>query len=569
MIGVVGNVFLDLGIIISVAAIAAYLLKLIKQPQILAYVLVGVLIGPVFKLVTDTDIVQSMSMMGIAFLLFLVGLEMDLKSLKNVALVSSLGGFIQVIIIAVFGYLIALALGFLSIEAAYIGLMLAFSSTMVVMKLLSDKRELNTLHGRLAVGILLVQDIVAIFALSLLNSVDGFNLAILGVALIKFLGLFLLAYLVSKFIFPYIFKFAAKNNELLLISSLAVCFMFSLAFYYLGFSIAIGAFVAGIALGSLEYNIEIIGRVKSLKDFFALIFFVSLGMGISLGVVKSLWFPIVILLLFIIFVKPLIIMTVCSLFKYTKRPSFLTAISLAQIGEFSLILAAQGLLLGHLSNDFFSMAVIITIISITFTSYSIQWDQQIYALLKFPLKIFDIFTIEGLEYLPTETNPKIILCGHNRIGYSILKNLEKQKKQLLVIDYNPEVINRLIKQGVHCIYGEVTDDEIIARMNLPHISMLISTVPNLNENLYLIKSVRSVNKRAKILVTSQEIENALKLYGAGADYVIMPHFLGGEHASNLIVNIRKKKIKIKEEKLKHIKHLHERREVGHNYPKEA
>ena len=569
MAGVTGNLFLEIGIVFIIAAVAAYVLRLIRQPQILAYVIVGVLITPVFQLVTDTSVIESMSVVGIAFLLFIVGLEMDLKSLRSVTLVSSLGGAIQIIVLFVTGYFVALLLGFLSLEAAYIGLILAFSSTMVVMKLLSDKRELQTLHGRIALGILLVQDIVAILALSILTSINGFGWELLGIALLKFLGLFALAYLTSRFIFPRIFKFAARNQELLLVTSLAVCFIFSLAFPSLEFSVAIGAFVAGVALGNLEYNIEIIGKMKSLKDFFALLFFVSLGMGLSIGVVKDMWLPLLILFGIVMIFKPLIIMTICSLLKYTKKPSFMTANALAQVGEFSLMLAAQGLVLGHISQELFSLTVILTLSSITLTSYYIEYNGFLFKLLKKPLKVFDIFTTEGLEFLPTETKPKIVLCGHNRIGYSILRDLTQIKKKVLVVDYNPEIITKVVKEGYHSIYGEVTDEEIIEHMNLPNISMLISTVPEKRDNIFLIRKTRERNSKAKIIVTANDIEEALDLYDQGADYVVLPHFLGGEHVSHLITKVRKRKVNLREEKKHHIFHLKKRKEHGHKHPVHA
>jgi Kef-type K+ transport system membrane component KefB len=567
----VSTLFLDLGIILIIAAVAAFIFKLFKQPQILSYVLVGVLIGPIFtffakKTIVDSAMVEATSIIGIAFLLFIVGLEMDIKSLKNVTLVSSLGGATQIAVIFGIGYLVALAIGFLSLEATYIGLILAFSSTMVVLKLLSDKRELQTLHGRITIGILLMQDIVAIFALSILTSVEGFSLLILGNSVIKFLGIFIVAYIASKYLFPRIFKFAAMHHELLLISSLAVCFIFSLIFHYLGFSIAIGAFIAGITLGNLQYNIEIIGKVKSLKDFFSLLFFVSLGMGLSVMVIKSRWLTVLILLLVIMVIKPIVIMAICSIFKYTKKPSFLTANALAQVGEFSLILAAQGLALGHISKELFSITVFITLASITLTSYYIQFNKEVYKLLKYPLKIFDIFTTEGLEYLPKKTNPKIILCGHNRIGYSILHNLSKRKEDVLVIDFNPEIIGKMVKDGYHCIYGDVTDEEIIERMRLSKIDMLISTIPGFKDNSLLIRKIRTSNKRAKVIVTSGSVEEALKLYEAGADYVVLPHFLGGEHVSHLITKFKRNKHSLKEEKRGHIHHLKNRKKVGHQHP---
>lgn len=572
MVVVTGDIFLELGVVVIIAAIASFILRLLKQPHILSYVLVGILIGPVFSLFTnqsivDASFIESMSLLGIAFLLFIVGLEMDLKSLRNVTLVSSLGGLIQVIIIFVLGYLIALMLGFLTIEAAYIGLILAFSSTMVVMKLLSDRRELQTLHGRISVGILLTQDIVAIFALSILTSVNGFTASLFGIALLKFVIIFILAFVASKYVFPVVFKFAAKNHEILLLSSLAVCFLFSFLFHFMGFSIAIGAFIAGVTLGNLKYHLEIIGRVRSLRDFFSMMFFVSLGMGLSLGVIKDLWIPLIVLMLTVMILKPFVIMVVCSMFKYTKKPSFLAANALSQVGEFSLILAAQGLALKHITPELFSLTVIVTLASITLTSYYIQYNTFIFKLLRKPLKLFDHFTTEGLEYLPTEAKPSVILCGHNRIGYSILSTLREEKEEVLVIDFNPEIISKMVEDGFHCIYGEVTDEEIIERMNLNQIKMLISTVPEMSDNLILIRKVREANRKARIIVTANDIDQALHLYNEGADYVILPHFLGGDHVSHLIMDMHRKKKDLRTERRKHMKDLKFRLKLGQNHPK--
>ncbi len=565
----VTGLFLNLGIIVTIAALAAFILRLFKQPQILAYVIAGVIIGPLFRFITqksviDPVIVESTSLIGIAFLLFIVGLEMDLKSLKSVTLVSTLGGLIQIVSVFVLGFLISLILGFYYVEAAYLGLILAFSSTMVVVKILSDRDELHTLHGRIILGILLMQDIVAIFMDSFLSSLREFNSAILTLSIVKFLAMFTLAYLTGKFIFPKIFKFAAKNQELLLISSLAVCFSFSLAFQYLGFSIAIGAFIAGITLGNLYYSLEIASKVKSLKDFFSLLFFVSLGMGLSLGVLKKLWFPTLIFLLAVIILKPVIIMVICSLFKYSKKPSFLTANALGQVGEFSVILAAQGLALGHISQEILSITVVITLISITLTSYYIQFSDWFYLILKKPLKLFDVFTTEGMEYLPKKKHARIILCGRNRIGYSILKNFKRSKDEILIVDFNPEIISKTIKEGYHCIYGDITDDEIIERMCLPEVELLISTVPDYKDNALLIRKIKSCNHQAKIIATSNNTDDALKLYEHGADYVVLPHYLGGEHISNLITKFRKNKEILKQEKKGQIINLKQRKTEKHN-----
>ena len=458
-------------------------------------------------------------------------------------------------------------LHFGNLEALYLGLALAFSSTMVVVKLLSDKRELNTLHGRIVLGFLLLEDIVAIFVLSLLSSVEGLAAGTILVAFVKMFSLLLLAYLSAKFILPTIFRFAAKNQELLFILSLAMCFSFSLLFQYFGFSVAVGAFIAGIMLGNLQYNVEIIAKVRSLRDFFALLFFVSLGMGLSLPTISHLWKPVLVILPLVLIFKPFITMLICSIFRYTKKPSFLVANSLAQIGEFTLIIAAQGLSLGHISEDLFSLLVLIVIATITFTSYSTTYDLFFYKLLQRPLKIFDFFTTQNLEYMPRKVKPTIALCGYNRIGYSILENLEKRKEKVLIVDFNPEVISTLAAQGHNCLYGDLTDEEVLERMNLERIELMVSTVPQLQDNFLLIHKLKAANPQAKILVTASTIDDAMQLYSKGADYVILPHFLGGEHAANLISRLRMNKLKLYEEKERHLRHLQHRKAIGHEHPR--
>src|SRR3989338_6568335 len=226
----VSALFLQLGIIFIIAAVTTIILRFLRQPQILAYVTVGILLGPVLRHFTEKQLIdpatiESTSLIGIAFLLFLVGLEMDLKSLRNVTFISTLGSLFQLIITTVLGFLVALLLGFSSLEAAYVGLIVALSSTMVVMKILSDRRELNTLHGKICIGFLIMSDAVAIIALSIFSSLNEFNIFILFITIAKLLILLSLAYLAAVYLFPSVFRFAARHQELLLITSLAVSFL--------------------------------------------------------------------------------------------------------------------------------------------------------------------------------------------------------------------------------------------------------------------------------------------------------------------------------------------------------
>lgn len=553
---------------IVVATTFAYFAKLIKQPLIPAYVLTGIVLGPIFGLITNKETIKMLSEIGITFLLFIVGLEINFKKLRNIGLVATLGGTIQIMVLFGLGFIIASVLGFLPLEALYVGIILSFSSTMVVIKLLSDKRELDTLHGRLIVGFLLTEDFFAILALLILPILNEFSVLLLVSSLLKGISLVIAAWLASKYVFPKMFKFAAKSQELLFLMSIAVCFIFAILFSYIGLSIIIGAFIAGVTLANLPYNIQIISKVSSLKDFFATIFFVSLGLELILSSVAKIMVPAVIFFLLILFFKPIITMFLCSFFGYEKRTSFLTSFSLNEISEFSLIIVAQGLLLGQISQEVFSLTVVLAIATIIGTSYFFNFHDKLYSKIASKLEFFDRFPKAEfeLESLPKEVKNHVIICGYNRIGYSIVRKLRSLRKKILVVDFNPEVIKKMIRQNIPSIYGDIGDIDLLGRLSIKKAKMIISTVPTEQDNLLLIREARRMNKEILIYVTANHIEEALALYDAGADYVILPHFLGGEHVSLLIDAFTGDLNRIIENKLNHIKELKTRKELGHEHP---
>jgi len=561
------NIFFDIGFVIIVATVFAYAARILKQPLIPAYILAGVVIGPMLGLITNTEIVKTLSEIGIAFLLFIVGLEINLKKLKGVGLVASLGGVIQVVFIFAIAFIVSLLIGFIAIEAVYIAFVIALSSTMVVVKILSDRKQIDTLHGKIIIGILVMQDIIAIIALSILANISDFSFITLALSIFNgFVALFI-AILISKYLFPSIFAFAAKSQELLFISAVSVSFFYSILFNYLGFSIAIGAFIGGVSLANLHYNIEIIGKIKALRDFFSVMFFVSLGMQLFFGSFSAIIKPLIVLLILVIVFKPLIMMFTTAFFGYKKRTAFLTAISLAQISEFSLIIVAQGLLLGHINHEIFSLTVLLAIITITLTTYFVKFEDDIYKRASKYLDAFDRLTDnqEDLEYMPKKKRNDIILCGYNRIGYGIVKTLKKVKKSLMVVDFDPETIKSLIKHKIPCIYGDIGDIEILERMDFKKAKMVISTIPTKFDNRLLIRKAKKANPQIIIFVTGNQINDALELYDAGADYVLLPHFLGGEHLSILIEDFTVSVNKIIENKIRHINELKERHAFGHEH----
>lgn len=546
-----------------VATMAGFIAKLLKQPTIPAYVLTGILLGPILGLIKDPTNIASLSEIGIAFLLFIVGLELDLRKLKDTGNVALVGGLLRTAALFLLGYFAGLLFGFTHLQAVYTGLIISFSSTMVVIKLLSDKHELDTLHGRIVIGTLLLQDIIVILALSMLGTVGRGGFLDALISLTSGVGLIIIAFFAGKAFFPILFRKAAEDVELLFLMAVSVCLFMSMIFTFFGFSIVVGAFVAGVILGNLPYNIEIISKINPLKDFFSVLFFSSMGLELQLIDFTKILSPLVVLTIIVIVVSPLITIIITSLFGYKKRTSFLTGISLAQISAFSLIIVNQGYILGHVTDEFFGLTLLLALITMTLTTYLLAFDDKIYDKFSKYLAIFEKLSknTKELHNLDEDSKHDVILVGFDRTGYSILQTLRKLKKNFIVVDFDPDVIKHLIERKIPCIYGDIGDQEILRRLKLHQVNMIISTVPNHHENLLLLETIKKHNKHATIIVTSYRSDEALELYEKGASYVIIPHFLGGEHVSLMLESVTNNLDQLIQTKLTHIAELKRREEI--------
>lgn len=562
--------FVEIGIMIIVATIGGMLAQFLRQPLIPAYILIGILLGPVFGVLTQTAIIEGFGLAGIAFLLFIVGLELNVRKLEGIISVSMIGTSIQVGLSVIIGMFVMILLGYGTIESVYIGFIVAFSSTMVAIKGLSDSRHIHTLHGKVIIGILLMQDLIAIFALSILGSAGSFSAIALLVSSTKAVLVLVGAWLCTRIIYPYVFKRAARVPELLFMCAISVCFIFSIIFHLIGFSIAIGAFVGGVSLASLPYNLEIIARVRSLRDFFATFFFVSLGATLVLVDIQKALVPLFIIIGLVVLFKPFLIMLVCAFFGYPRRISFLASVNLSQVSEFGLILAAQGLALGHISNSTYAITVLAALVTITISSYTTKHSHWIFMKIQRYLRPFD-FSGQNIGYIPEDgTGDKaysFVLVGADRIGYNILKPFQKKKKSFIIIDFNPDIIRRLRNQKIPCIYGDISDPEILERIHAKKLKMLVSTVPTVEDNERILRYVRHVNRKATVFVTAESIKDALHLYQHGADYVILSHFLGGEHVGLLLDEFGDNIKQLTKNKLEHIQELKRRLQMDHEHPK--
>ncbi|MCK4808444.1 MAG: cation:proton antiporter [Candidatus Aenigmarchaeota archaeon] len=566
------DMFTELSIILFLTVLISAVMHFLKQPLIIGYILAGIIAGPVvFNLVQSADTFSTFAQMGITFLLFMVGLNLNFRVIGDVGKTSLLTGIGQVIFTSLIGYsIIRFLLGFSNIISIYLAIAISFSSTIIIMKLLSDKKDLEALYGRISIGFLIVQDLIAIFVLTLISSIQRGN-SVTGFAfesVIKGVGSIIVLVLISLYIFPYVTKLIAKSQEFLMLFAISWCFAVASVFNYLNLSIEAGALLAGISLSMTPNHYEISYKMRPLRDFFIILFFVLLGSQMVFASISQYIVPAILLSAFILIGNPLIVMTLMGLLGYTKRNSFLAGLTVAQISEFSLILIALGVKMGHLTGEIISLITLIALITIAGSTYMIIYSNQLYRFLSRYLVLFERpgKKIDEHKYHKNE-NYDIILFGHDDIGYDITTSLKKIKKKFLIIDYDPKVIINLSKDGYDCKYGDVNDTELLDELNFSKSKMIISTIPAIDTNLLLIRKVKDVNKDAIISVVAQQIDDALKLYDAGATYVIMPHFLGGRQASTLIENNQLSLSGFLNEKVAHIENLKLRKGMGHEHPK--
>lgn len=393
----VENVFLEFSLILGISALIGFIGLQLRQPLIVSFIAVGILVGPsVLDIVHSGDKIDLLAHIGIAILLFVVGLKLDLHIIKNMGLVALATGLGQVIFTSIFGFLLVLMLGYDPIAATYIAVALTFSSTIIIVKLLSDKKELDTLHGKIAIGFLIVQDIAVILAMILLTAIGGSNAndTTLSIQILKMVGsgIFMLVVvaLIMKYIIPSLLKMVARSSEMLILFAIAWAVVGASAGHYLGFSKEVGAFLAGITIASTPYRDMIAARLVGLRDFLLLFFFINLGAGLELGLLGGQIVPAIILSLFILIGNPLIVMVIMGYMGYRKRTGLLAGFTVAQISEFSLILVALGYTLGHLSQESVGLVTLVGLITISASTYMILYSHHIYTFLAPYLHIFPI-----------------------------------------------------------------------------------------------------------------------------------------------------------------------------------
>lgn len=539
--GIHGEVFYEVASILFIAAVFGAIGYKLKQPLIVAFIATGIFVGPSgIGLIEEYDKIALLAQIGIALLLFVVGLRLDLHLIMTTGPVALATGLGQVIFTSVFGFIIAIALGLSLVPAIYVAVALTFSSTIIIVKLLSDKKEIDSLHGRIAVGFLIVQDIVvviAMIALTAIGSVGDETAALKEIVKIFGMGILLIAVIafLMKFVLPYLLKHLARSTELLVVFAIAWAVGLGALSDWMGFSKEVGAFLGGISVASTQYRDAIGARLVTLRDFLLLFFFIDLGARLDLSMLGAQVLPAMIFSLFVLIGNPSIVLSIMGLMGYRRRTGFLAGLTVAQISEFSLILAALGLSLNHIEDETMGLITLVGLITICASTYMILYSGPLYNRLSNILRIFekknpyresaqgDSFGIPDVD---------AILIGLGNYGGGIASDLMARKWNLVGVDFDPNALARWRERGLPVIFGDAADPEILEQLPIDRARWVICTNRDRQLNMILLTALKNRKYTGKIAMAAANQEDAQSLQEAGAHVVLRPFSDAAEQAAD-------------------------------------
>lgn len=551
------SLFTDLSIVIAIGSIVAGIMHRLKQPLVIGHILTGLLVGPAFlNIIHDEATFTVFGGIGVALLLFIIGLELNLKVLQKLGNVVIGTTALEITLITIVGMLTSRLLGFGGMESFIIGLGLALSSTIIIIKLLNDKKETGRLYAQIVIGILILQDLVATVGKIFLSAQSGDNGSFLSIFFLLARGFATLGllYWAGREFIPRISGQLESSKEFMLLFALGWGLGFALLFEKVGFSAEIGALFAGISMASLPFSHEAGARLKPLRDFFIVIFFISLGHGIVPGQLTGVIIPATILSFVVIVFKPLVVMSSMGFAGYTKRASFKAAVSLGQISEFSLVFLFSAVGYGLASERAQSTLTLVALITFAASAYIMKYDDELFSSLEKHLKLFERKTIK-LEQKSVIQRHSVVLLGYRKGGAEFIRTFKKMKKRFVVVDYDPEVIDILERQSINLVYGDITDPEMTDELQLDSAKLIVSTISDFSTNEYLAHWLDSHNPAAVFICSAETANDAARLYSNGASYVMMPHFIGSEKLGAFLQRSGLSKTEFKKFREKHLQHL--------------
>ena len=526
---IIDNSFYEFAAILLVTAIVSLLGRFLRQPLVVSFIVVGILVGPFgLDLLESIEQIHLLSELGIAVLLFVVGLKLDLSLVKSIGKVATITGLGQVVFTSVIGYLIGLQLGFEHVTSLYIAIALTFSSTIIIVKLLSDKKEIDSLHGQISIGFLIMQDLVVVLLMITLSAIgtETAEMPVVTISLVFLKGMGLLVFigLLMRFVLPWLVNKLARTPELLILFALAWALALSAFGDWLGFSKEVGAFLAGISLASTEYREVLSGRMATLRDFLLLFFFLNLGSTLDLSIIGDNILPAIIFSLFVLIGNPLIVLVIMGIMGYRKRTAFLAGLTVAQISEFSLILASLGMSLGHIGEETMGLITLVGLITIGLSTYLIIYSHQIFNVLSPLLLVFEQKIPRDDPEISTSKDDTydVVLFGLGRYGHNIANALEAHGRKILGVDFDPKVIDQWRADGRKAMYGDADDPDLPSLLPLKNSKVIISTITDYQMNLYLLKYLKNYGYEGRIILTQHSPKRAEALREAGANFVLLP-----------------------------------------------
>ena len=523
--------FSEIAAVLAVAAAVGALAFWLRQPLIIAFIFVGILLGPAgLDWVRALDQVDLFAKLGIGLLLFVVGLKLDIHLIRSVGRVAMVTGIGQMVMTAAIGYTICLALGMTQMTAIYVTAALTFSSTVIIIKLLSDKREIDALHGRIALGILIVQDIVVVLLMIGMTAygvetqephLGKQALEVVG----KGLGFLGLIALVTRFLLPSLLHSLARWPELLTLFAIAWAIGLASLGTGLGFSKEVGAFVAGVALAATPYKAVLAARLVSLRDFLLLFFFIDLGVQVDMGHLGAMLGPAILLSVIVLVGKPIMVMTFVRGMRYTNHTAVTTGLTMGQISEFSLILAALGLSMGHIDKQTMGLITLVGLITFGLSTYMILYSHWLSRWLVPALRILKFkstHTNQGDNTTASMTPIDAIIFGLGRYGRNLAQELQQQGQSVLCVDFDPERVRTWRRKGLRTLYGDLEDTDLFHALPLADAKWVVSTIPGRDRCLVLLHVLEHNQFSGCTAVTAETIQHREFLLAAGADLVLLP-----------------------------------------------
>jgi Kef-type K+ transport system membrane component KefB len=536
--------FSEIALLLMICAAVGALFVRLRQPVLIAYIVVGIAVGPaVFGLVTAHDQIDLLAQVGVAVLLFAVGLKLDLHHVRHIGPVALATGLGQLAFTIVIGFALTLALGKGWVEALYVAVALTFSSTIIIVKLLSDKRELDSLHGRIAVGFLIVQDlavVVAMMAMSALRTEAGATADPWSVAsglLGRLAVAAVLLFALMRWVLPKLVATMARSQELLLIFGVAWGVGLAALGEWAGFSKEAGAFLAGFSLASTPYREALSARLNSIRDFLLLFFFIDLGAKLNLSSLGAELGAATVLSLFVLIGNPLIVMVIMGSMGYRKRTGFLAGLTVAQISEFSIVFVAMGITLGHIDDSALSLTTLVGLTTITLSTYMILYAQSIYERLAPWLGVFERrhpFREDAADHDVPPEKTEVIVFGLGRYGGRLLQQLRAAGIAAIGVDFDPEAVRGLQARGLPALFGDGEDPDFVESLRLKEVRWVITTFPQWPSNQALLHALAQAGFEGGVAAAVRDAAQREAFRGQNIQLMLEPFDDAADHAAQTL-----------------------------------